>query len=111
MQIGELYKIKKIWFLYPNKELLQSKGARSVARANIPSFAIMESMGISKFFGCDIDCVFEDAILVVIEKDNQKVKGLRKPKNYAICKIITTNGQSGWIKIDDYNRTCFSLKT
>ena len=92
MNIGKLYQAKNYhWMLYPSKDIaikaVVKKRASSIVHvttvANLTDYW-------SRYFSCNISAVKPKSIFVFLEQD----------KNF--CKVLTTNGELGWIHIEEW---------
>jgi len=104
MNIGKLYQVKKYyWFLYPSKDV-----AAHVATLRDPDFNVADSFAAipttapiatavvataatarycSKYFNCNVNVSYisPKSIFVFLEQDEK------------VIKVLTTNGEVGWI--------------
>jgi hypothetical protein len=90
MNIGKLYQVKKFyWFLYPSKEIavaaLVARRASHRAAALTHAFAKSFSASYSESVNCNVSYIFPNSVFVLLEKDGEFIK------------ILTTNGEVGWI--------------
>jgi hypothetical protein len=99
MKIGNLYKVKKkFWLLYPTKEKAYA------ADAFCPSFVAAAERGSSywsKFYNCEVTYFSPDLIVVFLEEDGE------------LKKVLTLDGRIGWIWwFDESCKDCFEeMKT
>jgi hypothetical protein len=98
MNIGKLYQVKKFyWFLYPSKEIaVAALDPHLVAVVNAhgaahPTHAFAKSFSAiySERFNCNVSYI-EPSIFCLLEKDGDFIK------------ILSTNGEVGWIYLTDW---------
>jgi hypothetical protein len=102
MKIGSLYEIKKwYWLLFPSKDIAVAtahrRGAPAAAAVVVadelqrthPRSAAAAAVSYADYwsreFNCNVSFVPQDSMFMLLEQDG----------NY--CKILTTNGELGWI--------------
>jgi len=94
MKIGKLYQTKKLyWLLYPSKDIAAlhlDPGAFTTTTATTTFSAAAASAYYSKCFNCNVSYISPKSIFVFLEKDEK------------VIKILTTNGEVGWIILSDY---------
>ena len=72
MNIGGLYQIKKwFWLLYPTKDIAEAAAA--------------DARYWSKRFNCNVSFIPQNSMFMLLEQTDK------------VCKILTTNGEIGWI--------------
>ena len=85
MNIGKLYQVKEFfWFLYPSKEIVSAATIAAVARlldTGAPYW--------SNRFKCNVSYISPNSVFCLLEKDG------------VFIKVLTTNGELGWIKLVD----------
>ena len=94
MNIGKLYQAKNYyWFLYPSKykvaARLAARPAAGDAAAAIAAAAAAAAY-YSTYFNCNVSYIFPNNIFCLLEKDGEFIK------------ILTTNGEVGWIYLADF---------
>jgi hypothetical protein len=85
MNIGKLYQAKKFyWLLSPSKEIAVEEhfGFRGPLTAAAAAY--------SKRFNCNVSYISPNSIFVLLEQVAY------------CCKILTTNGEVGWIVLADH---------
>ena len=97
MNIGKLYQVKKYyWFLYPSKEIavasvFRDGEAYAAAAGFVCALAAPDyAANYSKYFNCNVSYISPNSIFVFLEQ-NEKV-----------IKILSTNGEVGWIYLADF---------
>lgn len=90
MNVGKLYKFNKYyWLLYPSKETARvSFIAYPSATGTMVSSAEEVSDWVAYFnnkLNCNVSYVSPNSIFCFLEKE------------YEYCKLLTTNGELGWI--------------
>ena len=83
MNVGKLYQVKKyFWLLYPSKDI-----AALVA-------AVYADLGdaayYSKKYNCKVSYISPNSIFCLLEQNGK------------FCKILSTNGELGWIYLVDF---------
>ena len=91
MIIGMLYRVnRRYWMLYPSKrQAVLASGTPWEANIDRPS-AVRCAEYRSKELNCNVVFVSPNSILVLLEQDANIC-------NANICKILTGNGECGWI--------------
>jgi hypothetical protein len=85
MNIGKLYQTKKFyWFLYPSKDKATTPAAPGLAADEEAAAAY------SKRFNCNVSYISPNSVFVLLEQDGEFIK------------ILTTNGEVGWIYLADW---------
>ena len=85
MKIGSLYQIKKwFWLLYPTKDIAEAAAAGVVA-APAPKAAALHARYYSTYFNCNVSFIPQNSMFMLLEQTDK------------VCKILTTNGEIGWI--------------
>ena len=86
MKIGSLYEIKKwYWLLFPSKDIaLVASAAAAVGTESAGDVASYADYW-SREFNCNVSFVPQDSMFMLLEQDGK------------YCKILTTNGELGWI--------------
>ena len=107
IQIGKMYLVKDLWFLYPTKELAaeRASGARRFSPAAVgrpdaqPRGAELEvaaAYKIAKWMGeqynCNVAVVEENTCVVLLEQDEKYFK------------LLDSNGNIGWIYCRDFSK-------
>jgi len=88
MNIGKLYQINKYyWLLYPSKDIaaVAAPGAATAADSADSAAAVY-----SKRFNCNVSYISSNSIFCLLEQDGK------------FMKILTTNGEVGWIVLADW---------
>ena len=93
MNIGKLYQFKKLcWMLFPSKDIADAllfaaarTGGAQVAAADATTAAYY-----SNKYNCNVSYIEPNSIFVFLEQDGY------------CCKILTTNGELGWIYLADW---------
>ena len=84
MQVGKLYQVKKLfWLLFPSKEIV------ATAVATAADGDATDADYWSKYFNCNVTYISPKDIFCLIEKDGKYLK------------VLTTNGELGWIIYDE----------
>ena len=85
MNIGSLYTVKKyFWLIFPTKEIAAYAFAvRTLTSGRGEAEAYAEYW--SKKFNCNVSYISPNSIFCLLEKDEK------------YCKILSTNGELGWI--------------
>ena len=100
MNIGNLYKVKKyFWLLFP---LLETAAAARVAIVAVNAgVALGDTAWYSKRYNCEVTDFPLDSIVVFLEEDG------------AFKKVLTSDGRIGWIWwFDESCKDCFEeMKT
>jgi len=91
MKIGKLYQVKELfWFLYPSKDTA-STAATTATTAAIATLGTADPAGTAAFWSnrlkCNVSYISPKSIFCLFEKDGEFIK------------ILTTNGELGWIWI------------
>ena len=87
MKIGKLYQAKEFyWFLYPSKDIAAATGAFGPATAHRPG----ANAFWSKQFNCNVSYIFPKSIFCFLEQNEKFIK------------ILSTNGELGWIHLSDW---------
>ena len=93
MQIGKLFQINKYyWFLYPSKEIASAVAPAlfDATFATTPALnATFAADYLSKKRNCNVSYISPKSIFMLLEQDEK------------YCKILSTNGELGWIKLVD----------
>ena len=103
MNIGNLYKVKKyFWLLFSTKETAAAHARlRTVdcaEGATAPtSDAAADAAWYSKFYNCEVTYFSLDSIVVFLEED-EKFK-----------RVLTSDGKIGWIWFDESYNDCFEI--
>jgi len=92
MKIGGLYEIKKwFWLLFPSKDIasaaaaLVACGGIAAGGRRTDAAAVGCADYWSREFNCNVLFVPQDSMFMLLEQDGK------------YCKILTTNGELGWI--------------
>ena len=86
MNIGKLYQVKKyFWLLFPSKEIAAATAKPTATAATAEVFAYY-----STYFNCNVSYISPNSIFCLLEKDGEFIK------------ILTTNGEVGWIYLADF---------
>ena len=90
MNIGKLYQTKKYyWLLYPSKDIAPATtDARETPFGSIP--AATAAAYLSKKYNCNVSYISANSIFCLLEQDKK------------FLKILTTNGEVGWIYLVDW---------
>ena len=89
MNIGKLYQVKNLyWMLYPST-------AADAAAAHDPvrfgeKVAAAASAYYSKYFNCNVSYISPKSIFCLLEKDGEFIR------------ILSANGEVGWIYLADW---------
>jgi len=90
MKIGKLYEIKEFfWFLYPSKDIAVTAAPAPRYDAAAAAAAADRAAYLSNRFKCKVSYIKPSSIFCLLEKDEK------------LLKILSTNGELGWI-IDDW---------
>jgi hypothetical protein len=104
MNIGKLFQFKKyFWMLYPSKDIVAAVEAllddpeTALVRWNELgeiSAAYVASLSAywSKRFNCNVSHIEPNSIFMLLEQDEK------------YCKILSTNGELGWIILTDWRK-------
>ena len=87
MNVGKLYQFKKFyWLLYPSKEIasVTPRHGAGIAAAEARAAAAY----YSKQFNCNVSYI-ANSMFILLEQDGK------------FCKILSTNGELGWIILSD----------
>jgi hypothetical protein len=85
MKIGKLYQVKKYyWLLYPSKDIAALVGPSAAAEA------ASDAAYYSKRFNCNVSYIEPNSIFCLLEQNGK------------FCKILSTNGELGWIYLVDF---------
>jgi hypothetical protein len=94
MNIGSLYTVKKwSWSLFPTKETAAAAADAGVADAATPAALLVTARRAavySKHFKCNVSYIKPNSVFCLLEKDEK------------LLKILSTNGELGWIILDDW---------
>ena len=91
MNIGKLYQFKKLyWLLYPSKDIAATTPATTATATAAATATTNMAAYYSKCFNCNVSYISPKSIFVFLEKDEK------------VIKILTTNGEVGWIILSDY---------
>ena len=86
MQVGKLYQVKQyFWLLYPSKEIAAHAAALRFADLTAAAGPVAADYW-SIYFNCNVTYISPKDIFCLIEKDGKYLK------------VLTTNGELGWIK-------------
>ena len=92
MEAGKLYQIKEyFWLLYPTLEVASKGLAVNASFESYRTHARMESELWSQKFKCDVSFIEPQTMFVLLNNEAPLLK-----------KILTTDGQLGWIVLDEY---------
>jgi hypothetical protein len=84
MNVGKLYQVKKyFWLLYPSKDIAAAATTTTTAAATAAAAYW------SKKYNCNVSYISPKSIFVFLEQDGK------------FCKILSTNGELGWIILSD----------
>ena len=89
MNVGKLYQAKEFyWFLYPSKDIAAAAGVHCRA----PGFGQGSGANAfwSKQFNCNVSYIFPKSIFCFLEQNEKFIK------------ILSTNGELGWIYLGDW---------
>jgi hypothetical protein len=87
MNIGKLYQAKEyFWFLYPSKDIAAATVAFGPATTHRPG----ANAFWSKQFNCKVSYIFPKSIFCFLEQNEKFIK------------ILSTNGELGWINLSDW---------
>ncbi len=94
MNVGKLYQVKKyFWFLYPSKEIAAlALDDTFLATACAPNRTAAYAAAYSKNLKCNVSYIAPNSIFCLLEQDGK------------YCKILTTNGELGWIYITVWSK-------
>jgi hypothetical protein len=87
MNVGKLYQVQNLyWMIYPSKE--------AAAAATHPAAAVLRTTAAAAacygpYFNCNVSYI-EPSIFCLLEKDGEFIR------------ILTTNGEVGWIYLADW---------
>jgi len=88
MKIGKLYQTKELyWMIYPSKEAATAATHPAAAAATAVTNA---TAYYSKYFNCNVSYISPNSIFCLLEKDEK------------VIKILSTNGEVGWIYLADW---------
>ncbi len=88
MNVGKLYQVKKyFWLLYPSKDIAALVAA---AFGGDGDTAAADAAYYSKRFNCKVSYISPNSIFCFLEQDGK------------FCKILSTNGELGWIYLADW---------
>ena len=92
MNVGNLYEIKKyFWLLYPSKDIAAA-AARFTPTTLVPDLvaaqALTRAAYYSNRFKCNVSYI-EPSIFVLLDQDEKFIK------------VLSTNGELGWIYLAD----------
>jgi hypothetical protein len=89
MNVGKLYQFKKLcWMLFPSKDIAARAAALDLwTHQRIPEAEATQLIAYSKRFNCKVSYIEPNSIFVFLEQDGY------------CCKILSTNGELGWIYI------------
>ena len=98
MNVGKLYQVKKYyWFLYPSKDIAVASvfrgggGGYAAAASFVCALAAPDyAANYSKYFNCNVSYISPNSIFCLLEKDGEFIR------------ILTTNGEVGWIYLTDW---------
>ena len=81
MNIGGLYQIKKwFWLLYPTKDIAEAATAAAASHSPVATARYW-----SKELNCNVSFFSQNSMFMLLEQTDK------------FCKILTTNGEIGWI--------------
>jgi hypothetical protein len=87
MEVGKLYQIKNYhWMLYPSKD------TAAVAFAAGGALAAVAAVYWSRELGCSVSYMSPKDMFMLLEKDG------------IFCKVLSTEGQVGWILLSDWSK-------
>ena len=93
MNVGKLYQFKKLcWMLYPSKEIAALVAAPCYDLGT-PAIAVAASTTAayySKEYNCNVSYIFPKSIFCFLEQNEKFIK------------ILSTNGELGWINLADW---------
>jgi len=89
MNIGSLYTVKKwSWSLFPTKE---TAAAAALGGMIAPAAWAADRVAYySKRFKCNVSYIESNSVFCLLEKDG------------IYCKVLTANGEVGWIYLADW---------
>ena len=95
MKIGKLYQVKKyFWYLYPSKDIAVAARPATDNPAGeliaVASVSVAYAKYWSKELNCNVSYISPNSIFCLLEKDEK------------YCKILSTNGELGWIYLADW---------
>ena len=98
MEVGKLYQIKTYcWLLYPSKDIAISIDGSVGDRCG--ALVATTAAYFTKRLNCNISYITKKSMFVLLERDGE------------YCKILTANGEIGWIVLDDwYKRDIAEVK-
>jgi hypothetical protein len=86
MNVGKLYQVKKyFWLLYPSKEI-----ADAHVFASLDTTAAAAAAYYSKEYNCNVSYISPKSIFCFLEQNEKFIK------------ILSTNGELGWIYLSDF---------
>jgi hypothetical protein len=86
MKIGSLYEIKKwYWLLFPSKDIAAATSPRTCDTPSAEATAGGYADYWSREFNCNVLFIPQNSMFMLLEQDGK------------YCKILTTNGELGWI--------------
>ena len=88
MKIGNLYKIKYYWLLFPTYDIILD-AARATHINTFGDLAANAAFYWSKKLSCQISVVPENSTVMLLEQQ------------YDYYKVLTADGEVGWIKVRD----------
>ena len=87
MKIGKLYQVKKFyWFIYPSTDIAADASDGTDGASDATNIAAY----YSNKYNCKVSYIEPNSIFVFLEQDGY------------CCKILTTNGELGWINLADW---------
>ena len=105
MQIGELYKTKDYrWLLFSNLQDAQTYVADNIQASFATTNAGVSLAYLKKVLQNSVTVIEKNSIVVPLEES----KCLTYDKLFV--KMLTTNGEVGWIILSFYNKTRISKK-
>jgi hypothetical protein len=94
MNIGKLYQAKNYyWLLSPSKEIAVAsvfRDGEAYAAVALAGHHAAAAASYSKRFNCNVSYISPKSIFVFLEQDEK------------VIKILTTNGEVGWIYFTDF---------
>jgi hypothetical protein len=90
MEIGKLYQFNsRFWLLYPSQQVVATAGA---AEATDFELAASYADYFCRKFSCNVSYVSPSSIFMLLEENGK------------FCKVLTTNGEVGWIILYEWCR-------
>ena len=93
MNIGKLYQVKKLcWMLFPSKEIAATTSPPIHEPSTVASVATATAIAAyySEKYNCYVSYISAKSIFMLLEKDGDFIK------------ILSTNGEVGWINLADW---------